>query len=72
VFFTDVKEALMDEEVEVGISSYLQLDIVYPTFEIIKNDAETGTVFKTSTNGKNGCRPPTSALAQLRIVWYAE
>ena len=51
----------VDEEAGVGIlSSYLQLEIVYPTCVIAEeDDAETGTMlFKT----------PTSALAQLSIV----
>jgi hypothetical protein len=45
------------KEEEVGVSSYLQLDIIYPACEV-----ESGTAF----------RNPTSALAQLRIAWYVD
>jgi hypothetical protein len=56
---TGANSKKVNKEAGAGISSYLQLQIAYPADEW---DAETGTESET----------PTSALAQLSVVWYAE
>ena len=60
------------KEEKVGMSSYVQLEIIYPACEIVEDDAESGTAFGTPSIVKTGRRPPTSVLAQLRVAWYME
>jgi hypothetical protein len=55
------------KEEEVGISSYLQLQVIYPACVI-----ESETASRTPIILKTGHCPPTSALAQLHVAWFLE